>query len=60
MSSPKCHLVQCTVEPSQVKIVVNDLQVKAVSGQGKSKAAKRSVQSGGDAPVSKKVKKDLP
>lgn len=37
--------------------------VKAVSGQGKAKEGKRSVQSAGDAPVSKKVKKvktDLP
>ncbi|XP_008288412.1 ATP-dependent DNA helicase Q1 isoform X2 [Stegastes partitus] len=34
--------------------------VKAASGQGKSKEGKRSVQSAGDAPVSKKVKKDLP
>lgn len=48
------------VETSQVKTVVNDLQVKAVSGQGKAKEGKRSVQGGGDAPVSKKVKTDLP
>ncbi|KAA8580442.1 hypothetical protein FQN60_005977 [Etheostoma spectabile] len=41
-------------ELSQVKAVVNDLQVKAVSGQGKAKEGKRSVESGGDAPVSKK------
>ncbi|XP_036977321.1 ATP-dependent DNA helicase Q1 isoform X2 [Acanthopagrus latus] len=34
--------------------------VKAVSGQGKAKEGKRSVQGGGDAPVSKKVKTDLP
>ncbi|XP_070709863.1 ATP-dependent DNA helicase Q1 [Pempheris klunzingeri] len=34
--------------------------VKGVSGQGKAKGGKRSVQSGGDAPVSKKVKADLP
>ncbi|XP_035807497.2 ATP-dependent DNA helicase Q1 isoform X1 [Amphiprion ocellaris] len=34
--------------------------VKAASGQGKSKEGKRSGQSAGDAPVSKKVKTDLP
>lgn len=34
--------------------------VKAASGQGKTKEGKRSVQSAGDAPVSKKVKKDRP
>ncbi|KAE8281697.1 ATP-dependent DNA helicase Q1 [Larimichthys crocea] len=34
--------------------------VKAVSGQGKAKEGKRSVQSAGDAPVSKKVKTQLP
>nr|XP_046234839.1 ATP-dependent DNA helicase Q1 isoform X2 [Scatophagus argus] len=34
--------------------------VKAVSGQGKAKEGKRSVQSAGDAPVSKKVKTSLP
>ncbi|KAM7377819.1 hypothetical protein PAMA_012964 [Pampus argenteus] len=34
--------------------------VKGASGQGKTKEGKRSVQSAGDAPVSKKVKKDLP
>lgn len=34
--------------------------VKAVSGQGKAKGEKRSVQNGGDAPVSKKVKTGLP
>ncbi|XP_039999850.1 ATP-dependent DNA helicase Q1 isoform X1 [Xiphias gladius] len=34
--------------------------VKAASGQGKAKEGKRSVQSAGDAPVSKKIKKDLP
>lgn len=34
--------------------------VKAVSGQGKTKEGKRSFQSGGDVPVSKKVKTVLP
>ncbi|XP_076578236.1 ATP-dependent DNA helicase Q1 isoform X4 [Chaetodon auriga] len=34
--------------------------VKAVRSQGKGQEGKRSVQSGGDAPVSKKVKTDLP
>ncbi|KAM9845800.1 ATP-dependent DNA helicase Q1 isoform 4-T4 [Aulostomus maculatus] len=34
--------------------------VKATSGQGKSKEGKRSVESAGDAPVSKRVKKHLP
>lgn len=34
--------------------------VKAVSGQGKAKEGKRSIQSGGDAPASKKVKTRLP
>lgn len=34
--------------------------VKAVSGKGQAKEGKRSVQSAGDAPVSKKVKTDLP
>ncbi|GAA6224926.1 ATP-dependent DNA helicase Q1 isoform X3 [Lates japonicus] len=33
---------------------------KAASGQGKAKEGKRSVQSAGDAPVSKKIKTDLP
>lgn len=60
----QCSLVHSlqVFEPSQIKTVVNDLQVKAAGGQGKAKAkeGKRSVQSGGDAPVSKKVKTDLP
>ncbi|KAK9525390.1 hypothetical protein VZT92_016103 [Zoarces viviparus] len=34
--------------------------VKAESGQGKARERKRSVHSGGDAPVSKKVQTDLP
>ncbi|XP_071358061.1 ATP-dependent DNA helicase Q1 isoform X3 [Trachinotus anak] len=34
--------------------------VKAASGQGKAKGGKRSVQSAGDARVSKKIKTDLP
>uniref|UniRef100_UPI0037E89F49 ATP-dependent DNA helicase Q1 isoform X1 n=1 Tax=Semicossyphus pulcher TaxID=241346 RepID=UPI0037E89F49 len=34
--------------------------VKAVKGQGKAKEGKRSGQSAGDAPVSKKSKRDLP
>ncbi|KAK5849114.1 hypothetical protein PBY51_008782 [Eleginops maclovinus] len=34
--------------------------VKAVRGKGQAKEGKRSVQSAGDAPVSKKVKTDLP
>ncbi|XP_018552644.1 ATP-dependent DNA helicase Q1 isoform X2 [Lates calcarifer] len=33
---------------------------KAASGQGKAKEGKRSVQNAGDAPVSKKIKTDLP
>lgn len=40
--------------------VTGSAVVKAVSGQGKAKGGKRSVQSGGEAPVSKKVKTDLP
>uniref|UniRef100_A0A3B5AC05 ATP-dependent DNA helicase n=1 Tax=Stegastes partitus TaxID=144197 RepID=A0A3B5AC05_9TELE len=56
----KSQTLTVSMKMRTVKTVVNDLQVKAASGQGKSKEGKRSVQSAGDAPVSKKVKKDLP
>uniref|UniRef100_A0A3Q1FU49 ATP-dependent DNA helicase n=1 Tax=Acanthochromis polyacanthus TaxID=80966 RepID=A0A3Q1FU49_9TELE len=54
------HTLNMKMRTRGVKTVVNDLQVKAASGQGKSKEGKRSVESAGDAPVSKKVKTYLP
>lgn len=45
-------------DPSKVKTVVNDLQERAASGQSKAKEGKRSVESAGDARMSKKIKKD--
>lgn len=59
LSVPWSSLLTVRLNPLRYT-VVNDLQVRSVSGQGKTKEGKRSVESAGDARMSKKTKKGHP